>query len=234
MNAAEVSWIRQETPTVKSFRLTLLEGACSFRSGQWVNVYFEAAPADPDVLVGGFSITSSPLHEDYIEIAVKKIPEGRASVRMHECVEVGDVVMVDGGYGDFYYCAGMAQNVVLIGGGIGITPLMSMMRFIDEAELDVAVTLCYSARTPSELLFRAELEAMARRRETLCCHFTVTRPGLETWTGPTGRLDERLLSGLCNEQALFYLCGPRGFVQDIGRMLRASGVASSRLKYETW
>lgn len=233
MNAAEVSWIRRETPTVKSFRLTLLDGTCAFYPGQWVDVYLEDA-ARPDVIVGGFSITSSPLHEDYIEIAVKKIPTGRASVYMHENVEVGDVLIVDGGYGDFYYRDGTGDAVVLIAGGIGITPLMSMIRYIDEAALDVAVMLVYSAGAPSELVFRAELESIASRRKNLRCHFTVSDPGAENWTGATGRIDKSLLARLCNGPSVFYVCGPRGFAHDVATMLSAMGVEGWRVKSEAW
>lgn len=235
MKVAKVECIRQETPTVKSFRLRLFDGSCSFLPGQWVDVYLPPVAGDPEIVVGGFSITSSPLHDDYIEIAVKKLPHGRASVHMHEHIEVGDTVMFDGGYGDFCYSAGTGDTLLLLAGGIGITPLMSIMRFIDEAELDVTAMLCYGAKTPSELVFREELEAMASRRTNLSCQFTVTDPGVEAWSGPTGRIDMRLLSRSCNAQIdCCYVCGPRGFVTDMKRLLGALSVDPSSVKEETW
>ena len=81
MDAAEIIRIHQETPTVKSFRLGIATPTFSFFPGQWVDLYID----DPDEgeVIGGFSITSSPLHRDYIDLAIKKIPDGRASVYLH-------------------------------------------------------------------------------------------------------------------------------------------------------
>ena len=74
MDAAEIIRIHQETPTVKSFRLGIATPTFSFLPGQWVDLYID----DPDEgeVIGGFSITSSPLHRDYIDLAIKKIRTG--------------------------------------------------------------------------------------------------------------------------------------------------------------
>jgi ferredoxin-NADP reductase len=53
------------------------------------------------MIIGGFSITSSPLHRDSIDLAIKRIPEGRVSVHVHDRAEVGDPVRIDGGFGAF-------------------------------------------------------------------------------------------------------------------------------------
>ena len=124
---------------------------------------------------------------------------------------MGDGVTIDGGYGDFYYREGMSQGLVLIAGGIGITPLMSMIRLIDEASLDVDLTLFYSAATPSEFVFYEELQAIAARHANVRCHFTVTQPGNASWDGRVGRIDRELLGAQAMvPNALYYLSGPRG------------------------
>ena len=71
-------------------------------------------------------------------------------MHVHDRAEVGHPVRIDGGYGAFYYREGMGNRLVLIAGGIGITPLISMIRFVDEAQLGVDLTLIYSAKRPSE------------------------------------------------------------------------------------
>jgi len=239
MHQVEITHIRQETPTVKSFRLALPAPTFSFWPGQWVDLYI-AGPAEvPDGIIGGFSMTSSPLHRDYIELAIKRIPEGRASVYLHDRAQVGDKVIIDGGYGDFYYREGMGQPLVLIAGGIGITPLMSMIRFVDEAQLDVNVTLVYSAKRPSELVFFEELQAMSARNARIRCHFTVTAPDLEPWTGDMGRIDRGRLTPLLNAggttaEALYFVCGPRGFAEDVEAILGELGADRSRIRREGW
>ena len=233
MEAAEIIRICQETPTVKSFRLALPAPTFSFLPGQWVDLYID----DPEQgqIIGGFSITSSPMHRDYIDLAIKKIPDGQASVYLHERVGVGDVVTIDGGYGNFYYRDGMGQALVLIAGGIGITPLMSMIRFIDEVPLDVDLTLFYSAATPSEFVFYEELQAIAAHHANIRCHFTVTQPGRIAWDGRVGRIDRQMLGEWAMvPHALYYLCGPRGFAEDMETMLTQLGVDVSQIMREAW
>ena len=233
MEAAEIIRIQQETPTVKSFRLDLPAPTFSFLPGQWVDLYIN----DPDAgeLIGGFSITSSPLHRDYIELAIKKIPDGEASVYLHERVGVGDVVTIDGGYGDFYFRDGMSQTLVLVAGGIGITPLMSMIRHVDEAQLGVDLTLLYSAAAPSEFVFYEELQGIAARRANVRCHFTVTQPSDDAWEGRVGRIDSAWLSTQATApNALYYLCGPRGFAEDMAALLTQLGVSEPQIRREAW
>jgi ferredoxin-NADP reductase len=233
MEAAEIIRIHQETPTVKSFRLALPTLTFSFLPGQWVDLYID----DPDEgeLIGGFSITSSPVHRDYIDLAIKKIPDGRASVYLHERVRVGDVVTIDGGYGDFYYRDGMSQALVLIAGGIGITPLMSMVRHIDEAQLSVDMSLFYSAATPLEFVFHEELQEVAARHANIRCHFTVTQPGEASWDGRVGRIDRQMLGEQAMvPNALYYLCGPRGFAEDMETLLTQLGVGLPQIRREAW
>jgi ferredoxin-NADP reductase len=233
MEAAEIIRIHQETPTVKSFRLALPTLTFSFLPGQWVDLYID----DPDEgeLIGGFSITSSPVHRDYIDLAIKKIPDGRASVYLHERVRVGDVVTIDGGYGDFYYRDGMSQALVLIAGGIGITPLMSMVRHIDEAQLSVDMSLFYSAATPLEFVFHEQLQEVAARHANIRCHFTVTQPGEASWDGRVGRIDRQMLGEQAMvPNALYYLCGPRGFAEDMETLLTQLGVGLPQIRREAW
>ena len=229
MHHVEITQIRQETPTVKSFRLALPEPTFSFWPGQWVDVYIDDPIEAPDGIIGGFSMTSSPLHRDYIELAIKRIPEGRASMYLHDRINVGDRVIIDGGYGDFYYQEGMSNRLVLIAGGIGITPLMSMIRFVAEARLDVDLTLLYSARRPSEFVFWEELQDISARNPRIHCHFTVTSPEPEAWTGAIGRMRRTWLSPMVNvgdamAETLYFICGPRGFAEDMEGILQVKSV----------
>ena len=229
---------------MKSFLLELVEEEeLSFLPGQWVDLYIGEPALWPEAdIIGGFSMTSSPLQKGSIELAVKNLPWGKASVYLNEEARVGELVTIDGGYGSFYYREGMGDSLALIAGGIGITPLMSIIRYVDEADLDMRVCLLYSAATPSELVFLEELRSISARNGRIACRFTVTQPGVEagfkpapTWTGRVGRIDQPMLeeAGL-DRDALYYLCGPRGFAQDMAALLAEMGVEASRLKREEW
>ena len=224
--------IRQETATVKSFLLDLGGVPFSFLPGQWVDFYIDTGLG---IEVGGFSITSSPLQTETIELAVKKLPYSKSAVYLHERAKVGDSFFIDGGQGDFYYRGDMGGPLVLIAGGIGITPLMSMIRYADEANLNVGVTLIYSAMTSSELAFYDELKALSARNQQIKCVFTVTRPPEGHWDARVGRIDQALLEEhIPAKDALFYICGPTPMIDDITDLLTRLGVEPSHIRFERW
>lgn len=227
----KIAAIEQQTPTIKSFRLDLGGQEFEYRSGQWVDFFMRIEGAEA---VGGFSITSNPTHKGYIDLAIKLDGYNPVTNNLHRQARVGDEVDIQLG-GDFFYTRDMADSVVLLGGGIGLTPLISIVRYVDEDAPDTRLTLVYSVRTPSELLFRDELEAMAERNSRIRNIFIATRPGGETWEGRTGRIDADLLTqeGV-DLDALFYVCGPPGMIQSMLAMLRGLGVPDSRIRYEQW
>lgn len=229
---AVIADVREETPTVKSFLLDLQGESLPFYPGQYVDVVLEN---EWDFQTGGFSITSSPVLQGYLQIAVKRLPERMASMYLHARSQVGDEVFLMGPGGDFYFTDGMADSLVLVAGGIGITPLVSMVRYVHEAGLNVPTTLLYSASTPSELLFREQLEDIAAKNAKIRCFFTVTRPGDEPWEGKTGRIDRALLEeSNFNPDSKFYLCGPRGMPESISSILREMGVDFEQIQSEGW
>ena len=224
--------IRQETPTVKSYILDLGGQEFSFRPGQWVDCYVDA---DGERGVAGYTLTSSPTTAGMIELTVKRSEEREVTRFMHEEAETGDVIYIDGGQGDFYYLREMGDSLTLIAGGIGMTPLMSMLRYVDEGTSDVRAKLVYSVKAPSEIISRRQLEEISGRNPSIDCVFTVTQAGEEPWEGHTGRID----GGLLREEGvdlggIFFICGPKPMGQDMKEMLKDLGVAEERIRYEQW
>ncbi len=229
---AHIAAIRQETPSVKSFVLDLEGQEMPFLPGQYIDLVVET---DYDSFVGGFSITSSPLRKDSIELAVKYRPDRRPSAYLHEEAKVGDPVLVLGASGEFYYRPEMGRSLVLIAGGIGITPFMSMIRYVDEGNLDTRVTLLYSAKTPEELVFLDELRAISTRNPRIRCLFTITQPIDQSWQGRVGRIDAELLAKNVEDRAaLFYVCGPSGMAETIPALLESQGISASQIRRERW
>ena len=217
---------------MKSFALDLVGREIGFSAGQWVDLFVTIDGAEA---VGGYSITSSRAEQTRIRLAVKHDGSDHPVTNwLHDCARVGDVVEVSLG-GDFIYTPDEAESVVLIGGGIGMTPLMSIVRTVDEISRNTCLTLVYSASTPDELLFGEELESIAAHNSRIRCIFTVTRAVSETWEGHTGRIDADLLraEGI-DLGALFFICGPPAMIQDVAAMLASLGVTGERIRFEQW
>ena len=229
---ATITSVTFETPTVKSFSLDLGGREIGFSAGQWVDLFVTIEGAEA---VGGYSITSSPADQTTIRLAVKHDGSDHPVTNwLHDYARAGDMVEVSLG-GDFTYTPDEAGSVVLIGGGIGMTPLMSIVRTVDEMAQITRLALVYSASSPDEMLFRREIESIVARNSRIRCVFTVTRSVPETWDRHTGRIDAGLLrSEGIDLGALFFICGPPGMIQDVAAILGALGVPGERIRYEQW
>ena len=229
---ATIVAIRQETPTIKSFALDLHGREIGFMAGQWVDFFVTLDGAEA---VGGYSITSSPAEQTAVSLAVKRDGSDHPVTNwLHEDAQVGDEVEISLG-GDFFYEPDEAESVVLIAGGIGLTPLMSIVRSAHELGTRTRLTLVYSASTPDELLFKSELASIAATNPRISPVFTVTQPSPETWGGHTGRIDADLLRAESIDlDALFFVCGPPSMIRAMVAMLRGLGVPRPRIRYEQW
>ncbi|MQF48696.1 oxidoreductase [SAR202 cluster bacterium AC-647-N09_OGT_505m] len=227
-----ITAIRQETPTVKSFVLDLGGGEIDFLPGQYVDLFIDSLRT---IEGAGYSIISTPLEKGTISIAVKKLPEAKSAIYLHENAQVGDAFILMGPDGEFQYKEGIGVSVVLIAGGIGITPLISMFRYVHEAQPDIKLSLLYSARVPSELAFYDELKATSAQNPNITCYFAITRPEEEPWDGPVGRVNREMLRDYAADvDSVFYICGPTEMPDEIAEILRGLGVEESRINTEAW
>ena len=232
-----IAEIQDISPTVKAFVLDLQGQAFSFLPGQWIDCFVEI---DGRTEVAGYSITSSPSEVGWFSIAVKLVGDSAVTDYMHEQAAVGETLVVDGGQGDFYFDPAPPSGdddspIALIAGGIGITPIASIVRFMDKLAPDVPTRLLYSASAPAELLFRGEFEAIAARNPQFHRLFTVTRSAGESWDGNVGRIDADMLQGAgVDGNTRCYICGPPAMIRDIADALREIGVPNERIIYEQW
>ena len=224
--------IQKISPTVKSFTLALDGQPFTFLPGQWIDCFTDI---DGGAEVAGYSITSSPTEDGWFSIAVKLVGDSAVTDYLHDSAAVGDTLIVEGRQGDFHYTDDDSQPIALIAGGIGITPIASIIRYIDKSALQVPATLVYSASVPSELLFREEFEAMAARNPQFRAHFSVTRPHSETWSGHIGRIDVLTLQDAgIDANTLCYICGPPEMIRAMQAALKEIGVPEERLQFEQW
>ena len=228
---AQIAAITPATPSIHTLHLAIPDPAFRFLPGQWVDISVEVEGVTH---TAGYSITSSPIHQGEIELAIKASARHPVARWVHGCAAVGDHVRVSQGQGPFVYLPEMSDNVVLIGGGVGITPLVSIFRHVRDAKLPTQAHLVYSVSDSREILFREELEAAARSYDNLHVSITVTQPDAN-WHGLTGRIDPVKLHALdVPDDTLYYLCGPKGMVEDMSTLLHDLGVPMNRIIFEKW
>ncbi len=232
---ATITSVTDTSPSVKSFDMSLTGGNFDFFPGQYIDLFVETPMG---TIVGGYSITSAPINDkNRISIAVKKIEGALATIQLHENTIVGDVFHLQGPGGNFYYNGNSQQPVVFIAGGIGITPFISMMRYIDETNPNLPVTLIHSAKIPSELIFMGDINNIAQYNHNVNPIFTITQPdhSKDDWNGRVGRIDKSLLLEFAaNKSNIFFISGPDEMQENVESNLIQLGVVKDNINREAW
>lgn len=228
---ARILEIRQETPRIKSFTLDCGDAPFAFHAGQWVDLF---AQVDGETRVGGYSMTSAPAEAPRFQLAVQYSPRHAVTRWLHEEARVGDEVTVSAGQGPFFYEPAMGRELVLLGAGIGVTPLVSIFRHAAQVAPEARVLLVHSVAESAELLFREELRAVAVDRAGFDYVPTVTG-GEQGWGGERGRIDAVLLDRLgATPRARYYFCGARDFIETMHTLLTGHGVPEAQQVFEKW
>ncbi|MGV3522591.1 MAG: ferredoxin--NADP reductase [Candidatus Sericytochromatia bacterium] len=223
------------TPTVKRFLLDVSGQDFAYQPGQWVDFY---ARIDGIQNVAGYSIVSAPIAPvQTLELAVKRSGHPVAEF-LHTQARVGDIFEVSNGMGDVFYDRRIGEDIVLLAGGIGVTPLLSMWRMVRDQWQDCRAHLIYTASDPAEFAYADEIRAsVAALPERLRADFVLSTPGdsVPEWITRTGRLTPEWLASLGLPQlAHYFLCGPQSLVADCEATFRAQGVLPACIHYERW
>jgi ferredoxin-NADP reductase len=223
---ASVLAVLDEAVDIKTFRLARPEGFV-FTPGQFVAVR---------VLVDGrphvrcYSISSSPDARGYLEISVRR--QGLVSTTLHATVRTGSTLTVNRPAGQFTYPGGDDRPLALIAGGIGITPLLSMLRHAVATDPLRPVVLLYSARNRESLAFLGELKVIAERHPQVRIGLTLTETAAAPWR--QGRIDAAMVRQYVPHPAhtIFCLCGPLRMMDDMRALLLAEGVPQAQVRLE--
>jgi ferredoxin-NADP reductase len=218
-----------ESPTIRTFRFAR-PASFTFQAGQFLTVRVQA---DGRQHVRCYSISSAPEAAGYFEISVKR--QGLVSGVLHATLRPGSPLLVKMPAGRFTYPSGDDRPVVLVAGGVGITPLVSMLRHGVTADPGRPFTLLYSARGRRELAFWDELNGLARRHPHVRLIATVTEPSAD-WQDRVGRIDRALIANYVPNAAhsVFLMCGPLRMIGEIRETLLAMGVPDAQVRSEVF
>jgi ferredoxin-NADP reductase len=230
-----VGSIVTETPSVKTFRLLPSSSdrllPFTFVPGQFLNVAFWIGGARMN---RSYSISSSPTQREYVELTVRREPRGAVSRHIVDLLKVGDQIEAAGPVGKFTFTGTEADSIVLIAAGVGITPMMSITRYLTERSWAGDIFFIYTCRTPADFIFADEVAALQRVNPKLHVAVTITRPEGTDWKGPRGRITKELLTQTVPDLASrrIHLCGPLSMMEATKAMLTELGVPPDQLKTE--
>jgi len=230
---ATVTAVRDETPTVRTFRLRLPDWP-GHRAGQHVDLRLTAA--DGYSVERSYSIASEPERRGELDITVERIPGGEVSPFLHEVVEPGDRLELRGPIGGYFvWEAALGGPLLLVAGGSGVVPLMAMARHRAQAASDVPARLLFSSRGPEEIIYRDELDGLAAARDGFEVIHTLTRQQPPGWSGYARRIDEVMLAEVIEPlgaAARAYACGPTSLVETVANGLVRLGLPADRIRTE--
>jgi ferredoxin-NADP reductase len=206
-----------------------------YRPGQHVDVRLVAE--DGYEARRSYSIASAPDAEQ-LELMIERLDDGEVSPFLHEIVRVGDTLDLLGPIGGhFVWTREVGSPLLLLAGGSGIAPLMSMLRYRTAEARDVSALLVYGVRVWADLVYRDELLAMQRDDANFSLIVATSREAATREGDVGGRLDRTSLKALLSHWPVaseVFVCGSTPFVETIAGALVEVGVDASKIRTERY
>jgi ferredoxin-NADP reductase len=205
-----------------------------FKPGQFVTLELEI---DHQPVMRSYTISSSPSVPYSFSITIKRIPGGKVSNWLHDHLSEGDQIPVHGPVGLFNVIDHPSEKVLFLSGGVGITPVMSMARWLFDTNANVDMTFIHSARTPRDVIYHRELEHMASRINNFSLHLICERVDLGwSWSGYRGYLGQHMLELMAPDflEREVFCCGPTPYMAAVKKMLQANGFDMRRYHEEAF
>ncbi len=225
---ANLTGIIQRTYDVKSFRFKRPAGF-GYKAGQFM---FVTITISGEKVRKPFTISSSPTEKDHLEFT-KKLT-GHDFSNALDAMAVGDVLDIDGPYGNLTF-EGEYDKIALLSGGIGITPMISICKYCADSGLDTKITMISSNKTQPDIIFGDELDQMERENKNLKVVHTLTRAD-DDWQGYRERISESLVIREIPDykEFVFYLCGPPVMLDSMVSILDSLGIPKEQVKQESF
>jgi ferredoxin-NADP reductase len=224
-----------EAPDVMTFTFRS-DNANWFRylAGQFVTLEI---PVGPEPVMRTYTLSSSPSRPFTVAITVKAQKTSIGTRWMFDNLKPGMRLKAFGPVGDFSYVRHPGEKYLFVSAGSGITPMMSMTRDMNDRAPLSDITFINCARGPGEIIFRAELEAMARSMPNLALGFIVEQNSHgHVWSGLRGMIDKAKIALLAHDfmDRTVFCCGPEPFMAAVSSTLQAAGFDMSRYHQESF
>lgn len=229
----EVVRIDDITPTIKHVFLKLPEGEeINFKPGQYVQILAPEYQGNDEEVYRAYSIASPPSKKHEIELLIGYIPEGIATTYVHQHLKVGDSLNIIGPFGDFFY-QDTDKPMVFIGSGTGIAPNLSILRYMQENNIQRPGVFISAGRKLEDLPLQEEFKQIAKDLPNINFVWSVTGAEPGTWEGPTEWVTDSLRKQIDSTAAMeAYLCGSPRTIEQLVDILEEKGMPEEQIFYD--
>lgn len=232
-----ITKITTESTTIKSFYLKQADNTPldDYFPGQFIKVRIKTEGAD-NAIIRNYTLSDSP-KKNHFRLTIKRESNGIVSKHFHDVLKVGDVIELSNPTGNFYLSTSNSKPVVLLSGGVGITPMLSMLEYITANEPDKKVFFLHSStnKDVQPMLHRLRELESKHRNLYLSVHHTKPKndevqPVDYDYTGVITK--EYLKKVLPSTESNFYICGPTNFMETMFKYLLELGINERNINYE--
>lgn len=228
----------KESDVITSFYLKPQDGGAisSYLPGQYITVRVKPE-GETYSHIRHYSLSTAP-GQDYYRISVKREdeapgkPAGVVSTYLHDSVKEGDVLEVSAPAGSFTLDTSSNIPLVLIGGGVGLTPMISMLETVLKEQPEREVTYIHAAINEGFHAMREHVEELDAAHDKLKSYVCYEKPLGQCTCHKTGYIDLPWLQEVTSKDSDFYFCGPVPFMSAVYQALQAWGVPAERIHYE--
>ena len=223
----------QETPDTKTYRIKPQAGGevIAYKPGQFVQLHL--APDSEVKLSRSYSIASSPTTRDYLDLTIKI--QGSFPQSLKD-LQPGHVFGLRGPLGHFYFDPATQPHIVLLGAGVGVTPLMGMLRYATHLKLGNKITFLNANKTEEDTIYHQELtQHHAKMNASADIVLSYTRLAPEhPWAGERGRISWDMIQRHVPEPMAkqYFICGPDQMNKDLKALLLEKRVPKELVKLE--
>ena len=213
----EVISVLERTPGVKSFRFKTVKDLI-FKPGQF---FFVGIMIDGKEQTKHFSFSNSPTETDYIEFT-KRLTESEFSNGLNK-LKPGDWAKIKAPYGNFIFNEEY-KKIAFLSGGIGITPIRSISKYVVDKGLSNDMVLLYSNRAERDIIFKQDFDLMVELKNNFKIVHTLTSKDIDkdSWIGKRGYIDADMIREEIPDynERVFYICGPPAMVDALSNLLK--------------
>jgi len=234
---SEITLIKDLTYDIKLVRLKLIDPPeISFKAGQYAQLQSKPYENVKESVSRAYSIASPSFETGHIDFMIRLVPEGICTTWVHEYLQEGEQIKITGPMGDFYLRDG-DSDIIMVAGGSGMAPIVSLLADIDKKKIDRKVIYFFGATKRRELFYMEEMKEFERRIPNFTFIPTLSVPDPDDdWDGETGLITVPLGNYLKNNEnntdVQAYMCGSPGMINACIGVFTKNGIKRENIFFD--